>query len=159
MPKRTQRKPREDGATALYLLFDEEHEPLYVGISHRPLGRWRERGGDKPWWPAVRYRSLIWFSCRAEAVVAEQAAIEAMCPPHNRVIHPQSVPPPPGGRPLAAANRMFRETHRDLVDGVIRALEGGAELGLVAHLSGWSPKYIKRLHEERLVKARRPKRD
>ena len=146
--RRPPRKPREDGPTALYLLFDKARDPLYVGISHRPRARWREHERDKPWWPLVQQRSLIWFTCRAEAMLVEQTAIEIMCPPHNRDIAPRRVPPVPGGPPLHQQNDAMISAYRDLISEIHTCFEKGETDIRIARSSDFALAYIARLRKE-----------
>jgi hypothetical protein len=143
------RKPREDGPTALYELRSAGKELLYVGISHRPFGRWREHAKDKPWWPKVAWRSLIWFDSRAEALVAEQAAIESAGPHYNRTVSPQSVPMPPGAAMSQAElwrlNDAYQAAHRALKEGVIAELDRGETNARIARSVDWTREYIAKL--------------
>jgi hypothetical protein len=145
------RKPREDGATALYQLRSADKEMLYVGISHRPTGRWREHAKQKPWWGDVAYRSLIWFDTRAEATIAEQATIEALGPRYNKTITPQDVPPPPGGGAhKPELHRLFlayKAAYVALVDSVIANLEHGGDIDQIARSVDWTREYIAKIRK------------
>lgn len=82
------------GRTALYRLFSETGDLLYVGISRKPDVRWGQHSEDKEWWSAVDRRAVEWHETRASAEHAESAAIKAEGPLHN-VLH---VPKPPRPR-------------------------------------------------------------
>lgn len=150
------RKAREDGPTALYELRNADREMLYVGISHRPMGRWREHAKDKPWWPQVAVRSLIWFGSRAEALLAEQAAIESAGPRYNQTTSPQSVPLPPGAamnrRDLYRLNDAYQAAHRALVDGVLAELDRGEDEDRIARSVDWTREYIAKLRAKKEAK-------
>ncbi|MFC4466676.1 hypothetical protein ACFPH6_19450 [Streptomyces xiangluensis] len=147
------RKPREDGATALYELRGADKALLYVGISHRPAARWREHAKQKLWWPDVVRRSLIWFGTRAEAILAEQVAIESAGPRHNQTTSPQDVPPPPGGTmPLSELRRLtlaYKAAHRALAEGVVAELARGGDEDRIARSVDWSREYVARIRKER----------
>lgn len=147
------RKPREDGPTSLYELRNADRDLLYVGISHRPMGRWREHATQKPWWPEVAVRSLIWFGSRAEAVLAEQAAIESAAPRYNRTVSPQSVPMPPGAAMSQAElwrrNDAYQAAHRALKEGVIAELDRGEDEARIARSVDWTREYIAKLRAKR----------
>ncbi|MEW2635403.1 GIY-YIG nuclease family protein [Streptomyces sp. NPDC048389] len=73
----------EDSA-ALYRLFDEDEQLLYVGVASDPTKRWRFHKRDKPWWRHVRVREIEWFPSRAEALLQEATEIATRRPLYNR---------------------------------------------------------------------------
>lgn len=143
------RRPREDGTTAVYELRDADKNLLYVGISHRPMGRWREHAKQKPWWAQVAHRSLIWFDSRAEALLVEQTVIESDAPRFNRTTSPQSVPLPRGAAmapwELHRLNAAYQAAHRALADGVMTELERGGDEARIARSVDWTREYIAKL--------------
>lgn len=149
---RRDRRPREDGPTALYQLFNADKEMIYVGISHRPFGRWREHAKNKAWWPTVAHRSLVWFDTRAEAILAEQATIESVTPVHNQTTSPQSVPPAPGSvTPRGELYRLcwdYQEAHRALARAVAREQARGTDVARIARSVDWTREYIAKIRKE-----------
>lgn len=70
--------------TAVYRLYDAPGGLLYVGVAEDFDARFRQHAHDKPWWPDVRHRDVIWFACRLDALAEEAKAIESEQPLHNR---------------------------------------------------------------------------
>lgn len=71
------------GQHGVYVLFDADGEPLYIGRSRALYARLRQHR-SQPWWPSVRV--LEWTPC-ADAVDArrvERQMIETFCPDGNR---------------------------------------------------------------------------
>lgn len=75
--------PEPAQRTALYRLFDRDGRLLYVGITGKPSGRWRQHSADKPWWDQVADRKLEWFDARPIAADAEVEAISSESPLYN----------------------------------------------------------------------------
>ncbi|MFD1274878.1 GIY-YIG nuclease family protein [Streptomyces kaempferi] len=80
--------------TALYRLYDEAGQLLYVGITTYPPKRFVEHERDKPWWSQVVRRDVEWVESRVKAETAERCAIAAEQPRYNRIHNI--------GRPIAA---------------------------------------------------------
>lgn len=74
----------EDVRTALYRLYDANGELLYVGISDDPHGRMSGHASDKPWWPDVARKTLVWYAHRTQADTAETIAIGLERPRYNK---------------------------------------------------------------------------
>lgn len=70
-------------STALYRLYDEGGQLLYVGISNDPDHRWTQHATDKPWWSLVSQRTVEWHPNRGEAEKAERAAVKTEGPLYN----------------------------------------------------------------------------
>jgi predicted GIY-YIG superfamily endonuclease len=79
--------PEPPERTALYRLYDADHDLLYIGISRRPSGRFKEHEYRHAWWHCVRYVDLTWFDTYAAAYSAEKAAHMSERPPYNGVGH------------------------------------------------------------------------
>ncbi|MEU0181806.1 GIY-YIG nuclease family protein [Streptomyces sp. NPDC006207] len=77
MPKSTER-------TALYRLFGDDDQLLYVGISSNPKRRWRDHANQKHWWPEVAEKTIEWFESRALAEEAERTEVGERRPRYNR---------------------------------------------------------------------------
>lgn len=71
--------------TALYRLFDEAGDLLYVGITNDPEVRWSYHARQKEWWPKVHRRAVEWKATRAEAETAEAEAIGRENPRWNAI--------------------------------------------------------------------------
>lgn len=71
------------GRTALYRLYGDAENLLYVGITNNPQTRWKQHAERKPWWGAVVVREVEWFSSRAGAERAEAQLISECRPIHN----------------------------------------------------------------------------
>jgi predicted GIY-YIG superfamily endonuclease len=69
--------------TALYRLYDEDDDLLYVGITRNPERRWAQHAAEKSWWSRVIRRDVEWFETRPAALAAEEAAIALGRPAHN----------------------------------------------------------------------------
>lgn len=69
--------------TALYRLFNDAEQLLYVGVTSRLEKRWKFHRRDKAWWPEVRIREIEWFSDRLEALRREAAEIAERRPRYN----------------------------------------------------------------------------
>lgn len=69
--------------TAMYRLFDEAGQLLYVGIAVNPDTRWSTHAREKTWWPQVARRTVEWFDDRPSAEAAEVAAIASEAPQFN----------------------------------------------------------------------------
>lgn len=70
--------------TALYRLFDEAGNLLYIGITGNPRVRFDQHALDKPWWPQVARSQVHWHGTRAEAEAIETQLIRRETPPHNK---------------------------------------------------------------------------
>lgn len=81
--------------TMLYRFYNAEGELLYVGITDQPQVRWAAHARNSLWWPRFCIVHTEWLATRADAEVAEAAAIRRERPRHN-VSH--SVVPTPTRR-------------------------------------------------------------
>ncbi|WP_392971102.1 hypothetical protein [Streptomyces sp. LN245] len=73
--------------TALYRLYDAEHDLLYIGISRKPDERFKAHDHTHPWWHLVKYVDLTWFECFTAASQAEKGAQLSERPPYNGMGH------------------------------------------------------------------------
>lgn len=89
---------KHPGRTALYRLFNDSGQLLYVGISHKPDVRWGQHSEEKEWWPEVDRRAVEWHESRLSAERAELAAIVAEKPLHNKVGTPARTVSPASGK-------------------------------------------------------------
>ncbi|MFJ2752689.1 hypothetical protein [Streptomyces sp. NPDC087297] len=69
--------------TALYRLFGEADELLYVGIAYNPEERWRAHAGSKYWWPDVVRGTVEWHATRPAAEAAESCALRSERPRYD----------------------------------------------------------------------------
>lgn len=81
-------KPPSSAQRAVYRLFDEAGELLYVGSSNNPERRWKQHASDKPWWPEVARKEAIWHPWR-ESWDKETEAIRKERPKHNTMSTPE----------------------------------------------------------------------
>ncbi|MFE2353448.1 GIY-YIG nuclease family protein [Streptomyces parvulus] len=77
---------------AVYRLYAADGSLLYIGSSYNPKRRCLDHH-TKPWWAQVDRRADEWHPSKAEAYVAEMAAIAAESPTHNEMGTPRYVPP------------------------------------------------------------------
>lgn len=70
--------------TALYRLYDDSDQLLYIGITGNPEQRWYKHALHSPWWPQVQRREIVWHDSRPEARAAEIKAIGVERPIHNK---------------------------------------------------------------------------
>lgn len=69
--------------TALYSLYDANDNLLYVGVGFNPELRWILHAREKPWWPEVARKEVVWFESRIPALEAEADAIASLKPRYN----------------------------------------------------------------------------
>jgi excinuclease UvrABC nuclease subunit len=74
------------GPVAVYRLFDEHDELLYIGVANRPEERLSSHRGSKRWWREVARVDLAWHDDRAAAEEAEDLAIIAEAPRYNIMV-------------------------------------------------------------------------
>lgn len=127
------------GATALYRLFSDEGDLVYVGISHHPEKRLKEHARDKAWWKEVKEARITWFARRTEAEMSEQDAITEEGPVRNRQLPPWRIGIDYEGQ------RAYLDVYRQLRREVIACIREGGDLDRVAQASGWSPVFIEKL--------------
>lgn len=75
---------------ALYRLFDETEQLLYLGISADPGKRFAQHRSDKPWWGDIRSMTVQPMPSREAALEAEREAIKDERPLHN-VVHNERI--------------------------------------------------------------------
>jgi len=102
------RRRWEEGPVALYRLYDEDGNLLYIGITPEVVERWKDRRRRMPWWPEVARDDITWLDGgRVAAMRAEGQAIMAERPWYNRSpmdddgrpdngVLPEGCPPQPG---------------------------------------------------------------
>lgn len=71
----------------VYRLFDADGDLLYIGSSINPGARFTRHKAEQPWWPQVASWALEARSSLDEARTAEQLAIAAEHPRHNKRGH------------------------------------------------------------------------
>lgn len=71
---------------ALYRMYDQAGQLLYVGITLDVATRFANHRGDKPWWTSVATIKLEHFADRASVLAAERRAIQQERPAYN-VVH------------------------------------------------------------------------
>ncbi len=70
--------------TALYRFYDVSPRLLYVGVTDSPAVLWGQHAATSPWWPEVAIKTIEWYPTRQAALDAEDAAIAAENPVHNK---------------------------------------------------------------------------
>lgn len=83
-----------DGRSAVYRVFGDGQQLLYIGSSERPRQRWHEHRHRTAWWPQARVYSLTWLPTREAAYEAEALAIAAEHPVFNQIWQPPQIPAP-----------------------------------------------------------------
>lgn len=68
---------------AVYRLFDDADDLLYVGVSTKPHKRFHQHASDKWWWNQVVRKDITWFELDSTASFAEKTAIESESPRYN----------------------------------------------------------------------------
>jgi hypothetical protein len=74
-----------DDTTALYRLWDAADGLLSVGRTYHPRMRFDQHAAEKPWWPEVARKTVVWYGTLADAKAAENEAIEREKPRHNGI--------------------------------------------------------------------------
>jgi excinuclease UvrABC nuclease subunit len=70
-------------SNAVYRMFDEAGDLLYIGKSNQFMGRVHQHAETKGWWPEVANISITHYPCRCTAEDAERDAIVAEMPKYN----------------------------------------------------------------------------
>lgn len=78
--------PEDDKTCTLYRLDAADGALLYIGIAESWTKRLREHQRNQPWWDQVANVTTIEMASRADALIAEAAAITTERPRHN-VVH------------------------------------------------------------------------
>lgn len=73
-----------DEPTAVYRLYDEAGDLLYVGISKHPEQRFVEHSQIKFWWHLVVRKQVDWYPTRKDAEDEETRATISENPRHDR---------------------------------------------------------------------------
>lgn len=153
-----------NGRTGLYRLFDAEDVLLYVGISHRPQGRWRQHGAQKAWWPQVVRKEIVWYATRLAAGTAEQSAIKEKDPKYNdqREVRrvalinlrgkrtssaPCDTPSDPVRLAVQDTRARYEAARATLFAAINAALKCGVAPAPVARASGFSRTYIAKIRD------------
>lgn len=98
--------PESPERTAVYRHFNANGDVLYIGASKDPEGRWvAHRGNQEPWIHQAVRRVDEWHGSRAEALIAEAAAIRAERPPFNGTHNYDDAPFDPTSWPKATPGR------------------------------------------------------
>lgn len=82
--RRTQRREqRVEDDHWVYKCLDADMEVIYVGVTSTGLRRHQEHGRGAAWWKTVTLMQVEHFATRADALIAEAAAIKRHQPKHN----------------------------------------------------------------------------
>ncbi|MFD1309753.1 GIY-YIG nuclease family protein [Streptomyces kaempferi] len=149
--------------TALYRLYDEAGQLLYVGITTYPPKRFVEHERDKPWWSQVVRRDVEWVESRVKAETAERCAIAAEQPRYNRIHNigrPIAAGPSPEAAEVFARFKGHYEARRglepEMLESADRALKAGATVGQLAAWTGLTPEVFRRRARALGVERKRP---
>jgi predicted GIY-YIG superfamily endonuclease len=63
--------------TAVYRLFDQAGQLLYVGMGRNPMNRWSSHADQHAWWPQVTAFAVVWHPTRSDAAAEERSALRA----------------------------------------------------------------------------------
>jgi hypothetical protein len=117
--------------TALYRLYGEDGQLLYVGITGAPGQRMKQHADAQPWWGEVTRKTLVWYPTRADAWNAEAHALAAEHPKYNLTMSSN-----PGAARRAIAARYTMPEDLQVIE----------KTGRVADLGGggvtWSPRQL-----------------
>jgi hypothetical protein len=69
--------------TAVYRFYDAADTLLYVGMTVDTRKRWAHHASNKPWWPDVARREVVWYARSGDAAREESRAMEEERPLHN----------------------------------------------------------------------------
>lgn len=82
----------QDAPCELYRHFGADGSLLYVGISTRTVIRLSQHKHCSTWFSEIATITIERFPCRADALVAERAAVIGERPKYNKVWKPVEVP-------------------------------------------------------------------
>lgn len=71
------------GSCSLYVLWNADHEVIYVGITTQRMNRMVRHAHVATWWHEVAQATFVHFGARSEAVEAERRAIRELRPCYN----------------------------------------------------------------------------
>lgn len=87
------RGPEFYGRTAVYRLYDEAGDLLYIGIANAPEYRWKMHKLEKWWWHEVARKEVAaWYDTRAEARAVERRDSLAERPRYDRYLPQNRLP-------------------------------------------------------------------
>lgn len=107
---------RERYEAAVYYHFAADGDLLYVGCTTNPFARFGYHRSVSSWGRSVARIEIKWFDSHAEALEFEQAEIQKLNPPHNRLhtTRKRSVPLNDGHKFVADWERRFGVSSVDL---------------------------------------------
>ncbi|EGE40801.1 hypothetical protein GTY83_07100 [Streptomyces sp. SID4928] len=76
-------------ASAVYRVYNDQHDLIYVGMSYEPDARVRVQRREKPWGHEIAYYEADWHPDRAACQRAERALIESRQPRYNVTYTPE----------------------------------------------------------------------
>lgn len=129
---------------AVYVAWDAEGVPLYLGAARTLIERFRQHRCQKPWWNRVARVDHDWFPTAWQACMAEQLWITRICPVQNRQMPPWR----PKGL-TAAQQAQWVEAFDVPAAEAFAELEAGAPLEEVARARHLHPRYLIRLGRQR----------
>lgn len=124
--------------TAVYRIYDDSGDLLYVGLTNNPKGRFKQHAKDKPWWPTTGTVKVTWYHRRPEAELREQQAIAEEGPRFNRALPPWLIG-------IGNEQWSLHALHREAQAAALDAMDSGTSVEALAEASGWSPRYLRHL--------------
>ncbi len=150
--------PKSDpnGRTAVYRLYDEADQLLYVGMTGNPDARFGQHSVIKEWWPQVVRREIEWHPTREIAASAEKEAVRREDPRWNvhlreprRSTGSSNASSPEEDAVLFArfkeAQGVIKATNPVMREAATQALREGATTRQLAELTGLTPQFFSAL--------------
>lgn len=129
---------------AVYIAWDADGVPLYLGAARILIERFRHHRCSKPWWHRVARVDHDWFPTPWQACMAEQFWITRLCPIQNRQMPPWR----PNGLTLEQQEQWLAAFNTPAAE-ALAELEDGADLEEVARSRHVHPRYLIRLGRQR----------
>lgn len=129
--------------TAVYRLYNEAGELIYVGVGFIPEERMRAHAREKPWWPLVKSWTITWHPDRQSARDAETAAIKAEHPIANIAGTPLNDTKTHIAR--EAAQRAAAERRAAREQRIAQLNQAGKTVRQIARIAGVPPERVQKI--------------
>lgn len=119
--------PESPERTALYRMFNQANDLLYVGIARSPEDRWAVHAytAARTWWPLVSRKTVDWLPSREEALKVELEAIRTEAPKYNVAGVPSPLALASNGAVQAVDKRSRASRYSQVADELRGAIERG----------------------------------